>query len=90
MAPLPDLSTEEGRAEYRKELRRVGLPYRLGGLALIVLAAFVVVSASRGWLGLPEGSVVIGYGMLALGWALVIAAVFMRTRHHKRRLAEGL
>ena len=86
--PMPDLSTEEGRAEYRRELRRVALPYRWTGLGLILLAAVVVVAASRGVL--PEPATLIGYGMLALGWALVILAVFLRTRHHKRRLAEGL
>lgn len=86
--PLPDLSTEEGRAEYRRELRRVALPYRWGGLAMIVLAALIVVGASRGVL--PEQAVMGGYVLLAWGWALVILAVYLRTRHHKRRLAEGL
>lgn len=86
--PLPDLSTEEGRAEYRRELRRVALPYRWGGLGLILAAALVVVAASRGVL--PEQATLVGYAMLAGGWALVILAVFLRTRHHKRRLAEGL
>lgn len=84
----PDLSTEDGRAAYRAELRKVALPMRWTGLALIVLAAVFCVGASRGFLGLPEGSVVIGYGMLAAGWALVIATVFLRTRHHRRRMAE--
>ncbi|HRO32329.1 MAG TPA: hypothetical protein PLQ03_02865 [Brevundimonas sp.] len=87
-SPAPDLSTEQGRADYRRELRRVAQPYRWGGLALILLAAVVVTAASRGVL--PEPATLIGYGMLALGWALVILAVFLRTRHHKRRLAEGL
>ena len=30
------------------------------------------------------------YGCLAVGWAMVLAAIFMRTQHHKRRLREGL
>ena len=87
---LPDLSTEEGRAAYRKELRDVARPIRLGGLALILLAAVVVVVTSRGLFGVSPQLVIVGYGMLAVGWVLVIAAVFIRTRHHKRRLAEGL
>ena len=33
---------------------------------------------------------IVAYGLLAAGWALVVTAIFMRTRHHKRRLAEGL
>ena len=40
--------------------------------------------------GLSEDAVVIAYGMLAAGWAMMMTAIFMRTRHHKRRLAEGL
>ena len=66
----PDLDTEEGRAAYRAELRAVALPLRWGGLALILLAALFCVGASRGFLGLPAGSVVIGYGLLAAGWAV--------------------
>lgn len=86
--PMPDLSTEQGRADYRRELRRVALPYRWTGLGLILAAALVVVGASRGVL--PEQATLVGYAMLAGGWALVILAVYLRTRHHKRRLAEGL
>ncbi|CAN5156209.1 hypothetical protein BH10PSE2_BH10PSE2_14150 [soil metagenome] len=87
---LPDLDTDKGRAEYRKELRDVAKPIRFGGLALIVLAAIVVVVTSRGLFGIDPRLVVVGYGLLAAGWALYIASVFIRTRHHKRRLAEGL
>ena len=87
MTSSPDLDTEEGRAAYRKELRQVALPLRWAGLGLIILAALFCVAASREVLGLPAGSIVIGYGMLAAGWALVIATTFLRTRHHRRRMA---
>jgi hypothetical protein len=87
---MTDLNTEEGRAAYRKELRRVAWPLRMGGIALIVLAALFVLGVRFGVMGLTNDSLVIGYGALAVGWAMVIAAVFVRTRHHKRRLAEGL
>jgi hypothetical protein len=86
----PDLDTEEGRAAYRRELRRVAWPLRLGGLALIVLAAAYVLAVRFDVLGMSEDSLVVAYGALTVGWCLVIAAVFVRTRHHKRRLAEGL
>ncbi|MBU1347145.1 MAG: hypothetical protein KKA16_09370 [Alphaproteobacteria bacterium] len=88
MTTGPDLETEEGRAAYRAELRAVALPLRWSGLALILLAALFCVGASRGFLGLPAGSVVIGYGLLAAGWALVIATTYLRNRHHRRRMAE--
>jgi len=87
---LPDLSTEEGRATYRKELRRVAWPIRWGGLALIVLGAALALCARYGALGLDNGVMPVAYGCLAVGWAMVLAAIMLRTRHHKRRLAEGL
>lgn len=86
----PDLETEEGRAAYRKELRRVAWPVRWGGLGLVLLGALFTLAVSRGMFGLPESAIVVGYGMLAVGWAMVIAAIYMRTRHHKNRLMEGL
>jgi hypothetical protein len=30
----------------------------------------------------------IGYAALAGGWALMLAAIFIRTRHHRRRMRE--
>ena len=86
--PAPDLSTEEGRAAYRKELRGVGRPLRAGGLAMVVGAAVLILLSRQGTVG--DWAVTVSYGMLAAGWAMVIAAVYMRTRHHKRRLAQGL
>ena len=79
-----DLETEAGRAAYRKELRLVAWPVRWGGLALIVIAAAWTLLA-RSTAG---DSLIVAYGMLALGWAMVIAAVFLRTRHHRARMAE--
>lgn len=87
---LPDLNTDEGRAAYRAELKRVGWPLRLGGLALIVLAAVVIVAARQGWLAAYELATNAGYAMLALGWALVLAAIFVRTRYNRRRLSGEL
>ena len=86
----PNLDSDEGRAAYRAELRRVGWPLRWGGLALIVVAAGLVLAVKDGKFGLSEDLMLIAYGLLAMGWALVVTAIFMRTRHHKRRLAEGL
>lgn len=88
--PAPDLSTEEGRAAYRKELRGVGRPLRAGGLAMVVAAALLILLSRNGTFGIGEWGVTVSYAMLAAGWAMVIAAIWMRTRHHKRRLAEGL
>lgn len=87
---LPDLNTEEGRAAYRKELRRVAMPVRWGGLGLIVVGALLALGARTGALGLDNSVMPVCYAALALGWVLVLAAVVIRTRYHKRRLAEGL
>jgi len=86
----PDLDTEEGRAAYRKELRRVGFPLRLAGLAFITIGAGMALGSRYGTWGLTNEALPFAYGALALGWALVLAAIFIRTRHHKRRLREGL
>jgi hypothetical protein len=85
----PNLATEEGRAAYRAELKRVAWPLRLGGLVLIVGAAALILAAREGWIGALELATNAGYVMLGLGWALFIAAIFVRTRYHKRRMAEA-
>ncbi len=86
----PDLETEEGRAAYRKELRRVGWPIRWGGLAFITLGAGLALGSRYGTWGLNNEALPFAYGSLALGWAMVLAAIYIRTQHHKRRLREGL
>ena len=85
----PDLHTEEGRMAYRKELRRVAWPVRVAGFALIVLGALSVM-APRWVATWPDLLVNGGYALLAAGWALFLAAIFIRTRYHRRRMAEGL
>ena len=55
-----------------------------------MVAAGLVLFAREGRFGLTEDAVTVAYGVLAVGWALVIGSIFMRTRHHKRRMAEGL
>ena len=84
----PDLSTDAGLKAYRDELRSVARPWRLGGFALVLAGALL---ASRGaWVqGWPHVAVNVGYGLLAIGWALLLAAIFLRTRHHRRRMAEN-
>jgi len=46
----------------------------------------VVVAAV--WLDLPDWAVNGGYIALGVGWVLMVAAVFLRTRYHRRRMAE--
>ncbi|HEX8469584.1 MAG TPA: hypothetical protein VF633_00585 [Brevundimonas sp.] len=87
---LPDLNTDEGRAAYRKELRKVVMPIRWTGLALIILGGVLAMMARTHTLGLDNGVLPFAYGALAFGWVLFLVATVVRTRHHRRRLAEGL
>lgn len=83
----PDLSSDEAIATYRAEIRVVGRTQRLAGFALILLGAIAV------WLA-PQaggaGPMVLwgGYAALAAGWALMLYAIFLRTRYHRRRMRE--
>ena len=83
----PDMSDDAQVAQYRAELRTVGRNQRLAGFALVVLGAIAVWSASFAG---AAGPVVqwAGYAGLAVGWALMLAAIFLRTRYHRRRMAE--
>ena len=83
----PDLSDEARLAEYRAELRTVGRNQRLAGLALVILGAIAVWAA--GYAGGAGPAVQWGgYAALAFGWALMLAAIFLRTRYHRRRMRE--
>ena len=83
----PDLSDAAKVAQYRAELRAVGRNQRLGGFGLVILGAIAVwAAASAG----AAGPMVpwVGYAALALGGALMLAAIFLRTRYHRQRMRE--
>ncbi|MDP3803669.1 hypothetical protein [Brevundimonas sp.] len=83
----PDLSDDAKVAQYRAELRVVGRNQRLAGFALIILGAIAVWAA--GYAGGAGPAVQwAGYAGLAVGWALMLAAIFLRTRYHRARMRE--
>ena len=82
----PDLSTSEGLSAYRAELRGVAQSVRLIAFALVLFGAAVVVAGV--WMDLPGWAINGGYITLGLGWVAMVSAVFMRTRYHRRRMAE--
>ena len=84
----PDLATPEGRASYQAELRTVAVGWRVGGIALIFVAAIVMVSARSQNLDMHAPLMVAGFAILALGWILAFIGIFLRTRYHARRLRE--
>jgi hypothetical protein len=83
----PDLSDAAKVAQYRAELRAVGRNQRLAGFGLVIVGAIAVwAAASAG----PVGPMLqwAGYAALTLGWALMLAAIFLRTRYHRQRMRE--
>ncbi len=64
---LPDLSTDEGRAAYRKELMAVGRPYRLGGLALVVAGAGYIIGTRYAQMPTNDVLNLVAFGALAAG-----------------------
>ena len=84
---MSDPQADEKIAAYRAEIRAVGRTQRLAGFGLVVLGAVLVWVAARTG-GLAEIVLMAGYVSLAAGWALMIAAVFLRTRYHRRRMRE--
>ncbi|MGV9006512.1 MAG: hypothetical protein ACOH1H_07215 [Brevundimonas sp.] len=83
----PDLNSDEAILAYRAEVRAVGRTPRFAGLACVVLGAILVWSVGQAGAAGPAVQWV-GYALLAGGWALMLAAIFMRTRYHRRRMAE--
>ena len=84
----PDLATPEGLAAYRHELRAVARWPRLGGLALIVLGAALMLLQTYGVFGLKPGQLnVAAFAALAVGWVLMALALIQRNRYHRRRMA---
>jgi cation transporter-like permease len=84
---VPDLQADDQVAAYRAEIRAVGRTQRLAGFGLVLLGAVLVWGATRAG-GLAEVVQMAGYASLAAGWALMLTAIFLRTRYHRRRMAE--
>ncbi len=83
----PDLSDDQAIAQYRAELRLVGRNQRLAGFALVIVGAIAVYASGSAGAAGPAIQWA-GYAALAFGWALMLAAIFLRTRYHRRRMRE--
>jgi hypothetical protein len=85
----PDTGSAEGRKAYRAELNRVAFWPRMAGFGLIIGAALVLVWNVR-FSGAPSNDLTLAsYVAMGLGWALVLIAIVLRTRYHRRRLSDG-
>ncbi|MDP3379503.1 MAG: hypothetical protein Q8S53_14150 [Brevundimonas sp.] len=83
----PDLTDEAKIAAHRAELRMVGRNQRLGGFALVILGAIAVWGSGYTG-GAAEVVQWMGYATLAGGWALMMVAIFLRTRYLRSRMRE--
>lgn len=81
----PDLDDFEARAEREAELKRVGIGWRAGGIAVVVASAAVLVAA-RAIAGRADTPAVwIAVGGLVVGWALVGMGLWRRARSAERQ-----
>ncbi len=83
----PHLNDDAGIARYRTELRTIGRKQRLAGFGLVVLGAILVWAAGQAG-AMAQMLTYGGYAALAAGWGLMIYAIFLRTRYHRRRMRE--
>lgn len=87
--PPPDLSTPEGRAAYRRELKGVARVPRLTGFLLIIFGAVFLLLRKAGYLGgNPAEPDWISLIALAAGWTVLVLAFLQRNKYHRRRMSE--
>ncbi len=77
----PDFDDPDQRRAYRRELKAVARPWRWLGIALLLGGVGVVPVRGRGFDPLS-------LALVAAGWAVIIAVIVARSRHHRRRMAE--
>lgn len=85
----PDLSTPEGTAAYRAELRAIAAPWRLAGLVMVMLAMALIFWARTHEMPVfasPLG--LAGVALMIAGWAILFWIIAKRSAHHRRRMAE--
>lgn len=86
----PNLADRAERQAYRHELMRLHREWRWFGLALLLIAAWLLVWPRMGgpWM---LGSLPMqywGFGLMAIAWIILISVIVRRTRYHKSRMGE--
>lgn len=76
----PNLSDPSEYMEYRRELRAYLRPWRLAGIAVVILAAI--------WLAFVDIGSRPAWAAFIAGWVFLIAIIVLRTRYHRRRMSE--
>ena len=83
----PDLASDEGRAAYRAELRAYLLPWRVGGLAMVLAGAGLMLAdrtAGPAWSWAERPA----WFILFVGWAVLAVVIFKRSAYHRRRISS--
>lgn len=89
MKPPPNLSDPAERAAYRRELVAYARPLRILGLALLLGGGVMVAwpRLSGQWVMVGDHSLQsLGWFVVATGFVVVIAVIFLRTRRHRLRM----
>lgn len=79
MIAPPNLKDPQERAVYRRELLRVYRGWRWFGLAIVCAGVVWVLVRGEGW----DAA---GVAMEAVGWAILLTVIVMRSRYHRRRM----
>lgn len=86
----PDISDAKKLAAYRQELRGVAIPQRISGLGLVVVAMILFfwqpITGTKRIAGISTD--MLGWIALVTGWVMIITAIVIRTRYHKRRIGR--
>ncbi|HEY3812579.1 MAG TPA: hypothetical protein VGL66_05095 [Caulobacteraceae bacterium] len=82
----PDLSTPEGAAAYRAELRAAGFWPRQIGYGLVIAAAITLIWMRWGHGSQSKTLCTAAMAVMAVGWVLLITAILMRSRYNRRRM----
>ncbi|MES2057517.1 MAG: hypothetical protein V4564_16400 [Pseudomonadota bacterium] len=83
MIPLPDLSTPEGRAIYRGELRGIARPIRYMGVILTLAGLGLALFRH---LSMPTLPAILPLVFIILGVLHMLAGMLVRMRYHQRRM----
>jgi hypothetical protein len=86
----PNLAVREERDAYHRELRKFYRGWRWFGLALVLLAAWLLVwpRMDGPWMFGPLPTQHWGFGLMVVAWTLLGTIIVFRTRYRARRMNE--
>lgn len=91
MSYRPDLDDPAQRQAYRRELVAFKRPLRWLGLSIVMVGmVFIAWPRIAGWWVMvgPVPLQSLGWTMMAIGWLILLGYIVLRTRYHRKRMAE--